>query len=354
MRVIHIVPVTSAANAGILTAVAELARAQKRSVDAEMWLVNGFEVERWGADRVVASAGAVAAALADARVDVLHLHGLWTWTGYVSVRASRRLGVHHIVSPRGMLMTPAFRRKWWKKLPYWYTVERRCLETSLLLHATSDAERASIARWVRTPITVVPNGAPRVPDPHSLSPDGGLRDYVLFLGRLHPIKNLEALLLARPRVHRPIQLVVAGGGEPSYVEKLRELARRNDRLNVHFVGWVSGERKWRLLRFARALVLPSQSENFGNVVLEALAMGTPVVASRGTPWDVLQRESAGLWVDGDVSSLASALEEVGRDDWLQRREHAKALVRSFSWDSVADRMLSAYSEAIEHARPLKR
>src|SRR5205823_5016921 len=115
-------------------------------------------------------------------------------------------------------------------------------------------------------------------DPSPVS-DADLPDgYVLFLGRISWKKGLDRLLQAMALTALP--LVVAGNDDEDYwpgMARLAETLRIAPR--VHYVGRVDGARKESLLRRAALLVLPSYSENFGNVVLEAMAVGTPVIVT---------------------------------------------------------------------------
>src|SRR5207249_1017724 len=91
------------------------------------------------------------------------------------------------------------------------------------------------------------------------------------------------------------------------------------------------------------LVVPSHTENFGNVVAEGLAHAVPVIVSTGTPWRRLEEVGCGLWVNNDPESLAKAIEQMGRmplremgnrgHDWMQRE---------FSWDKRTREMLTCY------------
>jgi glycosyltransferase involved in cell wall biosynthesis len=103
-------------------------------------------------------------------------------------------------------------------------------------------------------------------------------------------------------------LQIVGEGDNAYLTSLRSLA---DSLgvgeHVQWLGGVYGERKWELIREADLLVLPTYSENFGIVVAEALASGTPVLTTKGTPWNVLNTECCGWCVDVNVEAIKSAL-----------------------------------------------
>ena len=96
--------------------------------------------------------------------------------------------------------------------------------------------------------------------------------------------------------------------------------------------------------------LPSRSENFGLVVAEALYCGTPVVASRGTPWSCLETEGFGHWVKAEDRLLAGALNDVLSWSDERRRlmaENARNYIRrSFTWDRVVDQYIKLYRDLL--------
>ena len=122
---------------------------------------------------------------------------------------------------------------------------------------------------------------------------------------------------------------------------------------MHFAGPVEGEAKASLLARAKTVVLPSKSENFGNAVAEALAHGTPVVATRGTPWSELGPRRCGWWVDADEESLASAIRQalvLDEHESTEMGNRGRAwMAASFSWDSVAQKMATFYEQVLRTA-----
>ncbi len=132
--------------------------------------------------------------------------------------------------------------------------------------------------------------------------------YVLFLGRINWKKGLDRLLGALSLVPA-IRLVVAGNDEENYRAVLDPLAAGlGVSARVDFAGSVHGADKAALLSNARALILPSYSENFGNVVIEAMAAGCPVIVSKDVGLaETVRAAGAGLVVDGDPESLGAAM-----------------------------------------------
>jgi glycosyltransferase involved in cell wall biosynthesis len=142
-----------------------------------------------------------------------------------------------------------------------------------------------------------------------------------------------------------VETVVAGPDDDGEWRRIDAALRRaSPRPRVRYVGPVHGAEKDALLASASVLVLPSHSENFGQVVVEALACETPVVASRNTPWQRLETEGAGRWVENTPSSIASALLSVLLDpERAQMMGVAgRRLAAEFSWPEVGRAMMARY------------
>ncbi len=135
---------------------------------------------------------------------------------------------------------------------------------------------------------------------------------ILYLGRVHPKKGLENLIKAYIMLSEDIKqshsLFIAGGGNSEYVKKLKDMAHRENR--IFFLGHKEGNEKKELYEKNRIFVLPSFSENFGNVVLESLSYSTPVIASKFTPWQELEKEKCGFWVDNIPVEIKNKLEHI--------------------------------------------
>lgn len=157
----------------------------------------------------------------------------------------------------------------------------------------------------RNPIAIIPNPA-NLPDyldevatakPPFLGYD--LPRKFGFLGRLHPIKKVENLLYGVAKLPSPqdCELVIMGKGDDAYEQFLRSEVARLGLKNVKFSGFVSGREKFEQLAQLSCLFVPSDFENFGMIVTEALSVGTPVMASLGTPWEELNTVGCGWWTD---------------------------------------------------------
>ena len=277
--------------------------------------------------------------------DAVHLHSVFLWPTYAAARAAARHGVPYIVSPRGMLVPELVARKSSVAKKLWIrAVERRTFAKAASVHFTAQVEWDD-ARRIGIPLLnpfVVPNGI----DLPTADPAPRLPDTLLFLGRINWKKGLEFLLDAIKDVDG-VKVVIAGNDDEELTPKLRAQAERNgvaDR--VDFRGPVSGAAKEELLRTSTALVLPSLSENFGNVVLEAMAVEMPVIVTPevGLAADV-ESAGAGIVTSNAPDALAAAIRRLLSDGDARAAmgRRGRELVQSrFTWDRVAAEMEQHY------------
>lgn len=208
----------------------------------------------------------------------------------------------------------------------------RSLRRKIIFHATSEAEvqdiKAAIGENCR--VIFIPNG---IYLPEAVQAPSQPARNLLFLGRIHPIKGIDnliqALALCPAFLNSDKKLELAGYVQAEYDVVLQKTIKANKLENrVTFMGRVEGVTKDNLLASAYCLILPSFSENFGAVVAEALAQGTPCIASAGTPWAILEQQKAGFHVSNEPEVLASALEKIltlSVDQYETMRENARQL-----------------------------
>lgn len=221
-------------------------------------------------------------------------------------------------------------------------VPRSLARASVVLtpsQATADALRD--AYDVTVPIAVTPLGvdpAWATADP----PDDPLRKelglppaYLLFVGTLEPRKDLRTLLAAHRLLDDPPPLVLVGP---------RGWGAELDTSGCITTGYLEDERLRRVVAGASALVLPSRDEGFGIPVVEALAAGTPVVASDLPVLREVGGQVTAYAEPGDPGAFAAALQQVLDDpgDGARRRTHGAA----YTWARCAEATRAAYSLAL--------
>lgn len=294
--------------------------------------------------------------------DIVHIHGMWAPWMHRAFQWAERHGAPIVFSPHGALAPWAMHHKWWKKCLPWYLWFRGHIARAAIIHATAEQE----AEWTRqlgftNEIAVVPLGTDI---PETTASHSEAVKYLLFVGRIYPVKGLDLLLKAWARSQARTlgwHLVCVGPNQAGYMEELVDLAQRLG-LSVHqasvqactgadvtFTGALFGREKDEAYLSARGLILPSYTENFGSVVVDALAFGLPVLASSGTPWMVLKENAC-----GDVFLLSECDEVRSLDKFFSLKDGERQLMGNrgrrwvsahFKWSAVAKQMYSFYAKA---------
>ncbi len=281
-------------------------------------------------------------------VDLIHNHGLWMMPNVYPGQAARRYDVPLMVAPRGMLSEWAMQNGSYVKKIFYPFLQRPVLKKALCFHATAEAEYADIRRLGFTqPVCILPNGVD-VP-PLVGSSEGKSRRILLFLGRIHQKKGVDMLLYAWKAVYQRFpewELHIVGSGKEQYVTMMKNLTKRLCLDRVSFFGPLYNAQKWEAYRNADIFVLPTHSENFGMTVAEALATGTPAIVTKGAPWEKLEIEGAGWWIDIGVEPLTACLEKAMDESEGRLIQMGKAgrdwMNRDFSWEKIGIRMTMVY------------
>lgn len=294
------------------------------------------------------------------RIDVLHVHGVFNFPAAYGLVAARSAGVVGILSPHGQLDPYDLRRHCLSKSVYGQVFLRRVLPSIRAAVVTSDREGMHLrtygvslaARTIGLPVRAPSGGdGSRLREHFGIPPDGVV---TLFLGRIHPKKRLDILLesvaKARGRVPDLCALVV-GDGDPHYVRELQELSVRlgADSFTT-WAGTLRGQDKADAFAAGDIFALPSENENFGITVVEALLAGVPAVVSDNVYLhEILSDKDLALVCDTTVESCSSALVSLARDPTALRarsgrvRDVAAAL---FAPDRVGQRLAETYLAAL--------
>jgi len=289
--------------------------------------------------------------------DLVHVHGLFTYTSLPACAAARHFNVPYVITPHGVLDHWCMSHKWWKKYPYYYLLERDHLKKASALHATSSFEASSLVKLgfghkshiiplcVELPANSIEH--------HSNKPSFN----ILFLSRLDPIKGLPVLLEAvsviKTQFKIPVQLKIVGQGDKEYVFELHSLIQRfNISENVSFMGFLQGDEKSEALAHSDVFVLPSYHENFSMATAEALAAGLPVVLSNqvGIAEDVI-KECAGTVVPVNKPLLLAEaiMKYVNHKTRIVAGSNARKLAEKYySKKYFGESLLRFYEVVVEH------
>ena len=261
--------------------------------------------------------------------DVVHLTAVYSFPTLPTLMTARFAGKPVIVSPRGSFGAWGRRRHRRSKAGM-EVMARVTGGRALAFHATSASEAADVRRVMGAhQVVTIPNG---VNDAEFRTLPAGARAWVRqaasvkdedgpivgCLGRLHRKKALHHLVQAVPELlprWPRLHVVLAGPDDGTEQARLAGLARAlriADR--VRFLGALQGDERVSFLAGLDVFALPSEDENFANVIAEALAAATPVVASRRCPWPELETRRCGQWIEPHevAAGVAAVLEADAR------------------------------------------
>lgn len=281
-------------------------------------------------------------------VDIYHAQGVWLWNTYALATVGRDKSKPYLISPRGMLYPQDIAKSstLFKKLSLRFKLLAD-LNHAACVHATCEEEmRHCRTLGVKSPICVIPNPV-EIQDYASDKKDEVFR--VGYLGRLSPRKNVESLIHAfyrRIDELKDAEMLIIGGGDEVYEGRLKGLVEKYGLRNVKFAGFLNGAEKDAALASCSIIVMPSEFENLGNVILEGLVRRKPCIATKGAPWEDLSHNDCGWWVDYAQEAIEDAIVEASRlprERLEEMGRNGRALVeRKYSVEAVARRMKAVY------------
>jgi glycosyltransferase involved in cell wall biosynthesis len=293
--------------------------------------------------------------------DIYHTQGIWQYPTYIAAKIARKYNKPYIITPRGMLYPQALKHSKLKKQLFLKLFLLKDMKKASAIHATCEEEMQHLRNLgVKSPIAVIPN--PVNIACHSRESGNPLNEKGItgqarndklrigYLGRVHPRKNIEKLLYVWDKLSlnkTSAELVIIGNGDKDYMNFLQAEQQRLNLKNVIFAGFLSGKEKEKALQSLSYLVVPSDFENFGMIIPEALIYGIPVIASKGTPWQELETHNCGWWVNNDIDTLATTIEKaihLSEEKRIAMGKRGQDLVKNnYSVEVVSKKMIRLYN-----------
>lgn len=299
------------------------------------------------------------------RMDITHIHSLYLFTTFITARYCHSYSVPYLLRPHGSLDISLRKEKSRiLKAVYQWMIERHNWNNASYIHYTAqeEMEQAHNPLRIKAPGVIVPVGL-NIQEYSNLPHYGRFRDkypmikenkVILFLSRINFIKGLDILVKAFgdiARMRSDVYLAIVGPDDEGYGQEVKKwLAEEGVLDRAVFTGMLLGEDKLAAFRDSDIFVLPSYTENFGIVVIEALACKLPVVISnRVNIWRELVGADAGVVVNCDPTELANALLELldAPDRCQKLGENGRRLVEEkFTWEKVTDQMIKVYEDIL--------
>lgn len=281
------------------------------------------------------------------KYDAVHIHSWWNLVSIFTLLVCYVRRVRPVVSPRGMLSdyimetNHNFQKKIIQK------VVGNPLLSKVKFHATSLAEVQEIKKiYPASQVAEIFNFV-TVPGEQLAPKTVQQKIRFVFLSRIDPKKGLELLFKGLSMVTFPYELTIAGPYKEDYLEQLKALTREYGiDAHINWVGPVYGDAKFKLLRDHDVMVLTSYNENFANIVIESLAMGTPVLISNMVGLSTYISDNKLGWISGiDPENIKVILEQVyaERDRLPAMSAAAPALMqRDFDRNRLVNKYIELY------------
>lgn len=296
--------------------------------------------------------------------DLVHVSAIWQWIQVDVYKICKTFRKPYMVSTHGSFSPWPWRQSPLKKKLYWHLFGRKTVKSSRAIHFTTQEERlksfSTVPLLTKIPNFVIPNGIdikkPRkkvdIRQRLRIQDD---RAVLLYIGRIHRKKGIHFVLQALKKLNdkKFLFLIIGKKEDDGYVRYLNKLSKEL----ANSVIWhepVPGDEVWDYYFSSNLFVLPSYDENFGMVVVEAMACGLPVLISKNVGiWREVKADGAGLAANQDVDEIASILKNLIKDEKLlkQMSENArKSSENRFDIDKVASLMVEAYENVLTGRR----
>jgi len=286
------------------------------------------------------------------KCDVIYIQPVFDIAVIFGLIYSKLLHKPIVLSPRGSLGEwPLKNGSRFKKL--WLKMLIKPFANYVVWHATSEQEKQDILKlFPNAKVKIIPNGiyikefqnfnkltkGEYIQKFVGIAPNKGVNKIIISMGRLQKKKGFDILIDAfyeTLNTYPNSYLLIAGPdeGEKENLNKQIKNLKLEDK--VVLIGNIENQDKINFLSNADLFVLPSYNENFGNVYLESLASGTPIVASIGTPWGKVEKYDCGKWVENSVEETSKAMVEMLDKDRDKMRENSLRLASQYDWSSIA-------------------
>jgi glycosyltransferase involved in cell wall biosynthesis len=283
--------------------------------------------------------------------DAIHIHAWWNLVSVLSCAIALARNVPVVVSPRGMLSSYSFNNKNIGAKGLIHKIMGKSLLNKSHLHTTSNHESEAVIKLIRPlSINALPNFVKlNTADTIDGIPRGDVLK-LLFFSRIEEKKGLDILLNALKFITLPYHLTIAGDGDKSYINYLKSLTGGIED-KITWAGFYDDD-KFELLQQHHLLVLPSHDENFGNVVVESLSVGTAVLISEAVGLaDYVKENNFGWICQTNVQSVIDAINNIGANGLATLsniRQTAPAIVRNdFTGDALAQKYIRFYQQIIK-------
>lgn len=311
--------------------------------------------------------------------DIIHTYGIWTYHNYIAYKFSLKFNIPHIIAPCGMLYEQGLKKSYFLKKIAWEFFQNEVLQNVSCFHAKSDQEVENIhSIFPNMDIEKIPNPLPTISKDQLSNENLSFEKYVkdkkilTFIGRLVKRKGIEDLINAWDRLVKNNMnwclLIVGDDENKGYLKNiisqlescnninyldLNNLKSLKNDPNLIITGSIYGKEKDLVYRKSDLFVNPSNFENFGMTIAEALNYNLPVIISKNTPWSLIEKNRCGWFLEKNNSNLLRILRKalnLSRLELKRMGKNSSSLTVEFDSMNIANKAVSLYLKYITRNR----
>ncbi len=280
--------------------------------------------------------------------DIVHIQAIYSYPTPLALFYSFVQKKKVLLSPRGSLSEWSFLKNGFAK-NIWIKILIKPFVKKIHWHATSEKEKYEILMFFpEASVQLISDGVEKIVVVDEDDRWKG-EPYIASLGRVHAVKGYDIVIDSMQeilKIYPQLKFKIAGedyGELANLINKTMDLGLDK---SIQFVGNLSGNDKLQFLKNAKCLLMPSHTENFGIVAVESLSCQTPVIASKNTPWQSLEVNGAGLFVENTSEEFTKAVIKILENE-NQFKKNTLILANQFRWDIIAKKYKDILSEIIE-------
>jgi glycosyltransferase involved in cell wall biosynthesis len=283
--------------------------------------------------------------------NVIHIHAWWNLVSVLGCLIALLRKVPVIISPRGTLSNYSFHNRNNNIKSIMHSWLGKPLLKKCCIHTTSNNER-DVLKAILPHNTVfnIPNFINLTQNKfNGYQPTDHLR--LIFFSRIEEKKGLDILLDALKSITIPYKLTIAGDGNREYVNQLKKMALDNGvAAQIDWIGFQT-DNKYQLLYEHDVMILPSYDENFGNVVIESLSVGTPVLISKAVGLaDYVDQNHLGWLCETNSASVSAAINNLAsqKAEINRIKEYAPGKIAAdFNYVNLAKKYIDMYTQVVK-------
>ncbi|WP_421716484.1 glycosyltransferase [Arcobacter arenosus] len=294
--------------------------------------------------------------------DLVHLQGLFSTPTPITLIYAKIFKKTVILTPHGTLGEWCL-KEGSKLKRLWLNLFIKPFNSTTIWHATAEMEKNEILKiFPEANIIVIANGIHinEFENSNKLSKKEYVKKFtnqgfepnkiIVSMGRLQKKKGFDILIDSFNETLKSYPnsiLLIAGADEGEEKNLKKQIKNLNLGNSVFLVGAISGQDKIDFLANANLFCLPSHNENFGIVYTESLASGTPIIASRNTPWSEIEEYNCGRWVENSIEQTSNAMNEVLSYDRETMKINSKNLAHKYDWKNIAIEFKNLYEKILK-------